>query len=219
MRTRLHLADDYAMTREGLARILAKREEIEVVGSSPTGRDAVVQVAETKPDVIVIQLEVDPRTIGEILDGLRAASPKSRIVVLTIWDNAPYLQAIAGMDMVDALIHKSSTVEELVDVVEATSLRPRGGRDAAVSPPHGRPERMDGTPGGLTDRQTEVLVLAARGFSNREIGERLYLAEGTVKRHLSNVYEALGVGTRNEAVSRALVEEWIGPHEISSDDG
>ena len=217
MQLRLHLADNHVMVRESLARILAKREGIKVVGNSLTGQDAIVQVTETKPDIIVTQLDEDPRIAGEILDGLRAASPKSRIVVLTMWDNARYLRAIARMG-IDALTHKSSTAEELVDVVETASLRPRGGRDVVVSLPRDRLERMDGTNGGLTDRQMEVLVLAARGLSNRDIGERLYIAEATVKRHLLNVYEALGVRTRNEAVRKALVDEWIGLHEIASED-
>jgi DNA-binding CsgD family transcriptional regulator len=64
----------------------------------------------------------------------------------------------------------------------------------------------------------EVLVLAARGHSNRRIGQELYLAEATVKRHLANVYEKVGVRSRNAAVRTALVEQWIGFHEITSND-
>jgi ATP/maltotriose-dependent transcriptional regulator MalT len=79
---------------------------------------------------------------------------------------------------------------------------------------------MDGGPfGGLTDRQAEIVVLAARGFSNRGIAEELRISEATVKRHLANVYENLGVGSRNDAVRRALSEQWIGIHEITSADG
>lgn len=161
---------------------------------------------------------MDLGTVEEILGRLRAASPGSRIVVLTLWDNARYLKAVSRMDT-DALIHKSSTADELVAVVEAASLRPGGGGDAVVSLPRTLLERMDGGPGGLTDRQTEILVLAARGLSNSEIARELHLAEATVKRHLANVYEELGVRGRNDAVRRALMEEWIGLHEITSADG
>jgi DNA-binding NarL/FixJ family response regulator len=214
MAIRIHLADDHTMFRQGLESILASREEIEVVGtSSSSGPDAVARIAETKPDVIVTQLDMDLGTVEGILGRLREASPGSRIVVLTLWDNARYLKAVAGMG-IDALIHKSSSAEDLAAVVEAASLRPGGGGNTVVSLPRAFLERMDAGTGGLTDRQTEIVVLAARGFSNREIAEELHLAPATVKRHLANVYENLGVGSRNDAVRRALEEQWIGIHEI-----
>ncbi len=79
---------------------------------------------------------------------------------------------------------------------------------------------MDGGPsGGLSERELEVLVLASHGLSNREIGEELYISETTVKRHLANVYEKMEVRSRNEAVRKALLEEWIGLHEIAATNG
>ena len=217
MAIRVHLADDHTMFRQGLEAILAPREGIEVVGSTPTGPDADARIAETRPDVVIAELDMDLGTVEEVLGRLRAASPGSRIVVLTLWDNARYLKAVAGMG-IDALIHKSSSAEELAAVVEAVSLRPDGG-DAVVSLPRAFLERMDAGPGGLSDRQTEILVLAARGLSNREITGGLHISEATVKRHLANVYEELGVRSRNDAVRTALVEQWIGIHEITSANG
>ena len=218
MTVRVHLADDHTMFREGLAAILAGREGIEVVGSTSTGPEAAARVAETKPDVVVTQLDMQLKTAEEILSGIREASPGSRIVVLTLWDNEHYLRAIAGMG-IDALIHKSSTAGELLAIVEAASLRPGGGRNAVISLPRAFLQKMDGGAGGLTGRQTEIVVLAARGFSNREIAEESHLAPATVKRHLANIYENLGVGSRNDAVRRALEKQWIGIHEITSADG
>ena len=218
MPTRVHLADDHTMFREGLDAILAERDEIEVVGSSSTGQDAVAQIGATNPDVIVTQLDTDLGTVEKVLGLLREASPGSRIVVLTLWDNPRYMRAVSRMG-IDALMHKSSTSEELVAVVGAASLHP-GGRNAVVSLPRDLLERMDGgTGGGLSERELEVLVLAAQGLSNRRIAEELHLAEATVKRHLANVYEKTGVHSRNDAVRTALVEQWIGIHEIASADG
>src|ERR687893_3068804 len=125
------------------------------------------------------------KTAEEIIEGLRGASPESRIVVLTLWDNARYLKAVAAMG-IDALIHKSSTAGELAAIVEAASLRPGGG-NAVVSLPRSYLQKMAEGPGGLTDRQTEIVVLAARGLSNREIARELHVAETTVKRHLANI--------------------------------
>ena len=215
---RVHLADDHTMFREGLGSILASREGIEVVGSSTTGPEAAERVGETRPDVVVTQLDMQLKTAEEIIEGLREASPGSRIVVLTLWDNARYLKAVAAMG-IDALIHKTSTAGELAAIVEAASLRPGGG-DAVVSLPRAFLTKMSEGPGGLTGRQAEIVVLAARGLSNRRIAQELHVAEATVKRHLANIYEEMGVRSRNEAVRRALEEQWIGIHEITySTDG
>ena len=211
---RVHLADDHTMFREGLQSLLASREGIEVVGSTSTGEEAAVQVARTKPDVIVTQLDMQLKTAEGIIEGLRGASPDSRIVVLTLWDNARYLKAVAGMG-IDALIHKTSTAGELAAIVEAASLRPGGGRNAVVSLPRAYLQKMDEGPGGLTGRQVEIVVLAARGLSNRQISRELHISEATVKRHLANIYEEIGVRSRNEAVRKAITEQWIGIHEIT----
>lgn len=219
MITRVHLADDHTMFREGLEAILASYDGMEVVGRTGTGRKAADRVRETKPDVVVTELDMQLKTAEEIISGIRGASPGSRIVVLTLWDNARYLGALARMG-IDALVHKSSTSEELVAVIEAASLRPGGGRNAVVALPRALMERMDGGPdGGLTGRELEIVVLAARGLSNRAMAERLHVAEGTVKRHLANVYDKAGVRTRNEAVRKAISEQWISIHEITHPDG
>jgi DNA-binding NarL/FixJ family response regulator len=215
---RVHLADDHTMFRQGLQAILASREDMEVVGSSSTGDEAVAQVGKTKPDVIVAELDMQPKTAEEIVEGLRKASPESRIVVLTLWDNLRYVQAVSRM-AIDALMHKSSSAEELVATINAVSADPVRG-NAIISMPRALLQRLDEGPGGLTGRQTEIVVLAARGLSNSEIAGELFISEATVKRHLANVYEELGVRSRNEAVRRALEEQWIGIHEITySPDG
>ena len=215
MATRVHLADDHTMFREGLQSILSYREGIQVVGSSSTGPEAAGLVARTRPDVIVTQLDMQPKTAEEIIEGLRQASPDSRIVVLTLWDNLRYVQAISKM-AIDALMHKSSSAEELVATIGAVSRDP-GGANAVISLPRGLLQRLGDEPAGtLSERETEVLVLAARGLSNRHIGQELHLAEATVKRHLANIYQKVGVRSRTEVVRLALLEQWIGIHEVTS---
>ncbi len=215
MAIRVHLADDHTMFRQGLESILSSQEGIEVVGSSSTGEEVTAIVAETKPDVVVTQLDMQPKTAQKIIEGLRKASPGSRIVVLTLWDNLRYVQAVSKM-AIDAMMHKSSSAEELLATIGAVSRNPDGG-NAVISIPRGLLQRLGDDPaGGLSERELEVLVLAARGLSNRLIAEELHLSEATIKRHLANVYEKVGVRSRNEAVRKALVEQWIGIHEITS---
>jgi DNA-binding NarL/FixJ family response regulator len=215
MATRVPLADDHTMFREGLEAILASREGIEVVGTSSTGPEAARRVRGTRPDVIVTQLDMQPKSAQEIISGLREASPDSRIVVLTLWDNLRYLQAISKMG-IDAYLHKSSSAEELVATIGATSRDPGRGH-VVISMPRGLLERLGDEPvGGLSERETEVVVLAARGLSNARIAEELFISEATAKRHLANIYQKVGVRSRNEAVRKAITEQWIGIHEITS---
>jgi DNA-binding NarL/FixJ family response regulator len=203
------------MFREGLEAILSSRGGIEVVGASSTGPEAAERVRETKPDVVVTQLDMQLKEAEEIISGIRGASPDSRIVVLTLWDNLRYMQAIAKMG-IDAYIHKSSSAEELATTLGLVSSDPGGG-NAVISMPRGMLERLgEGPEGSLSERETEIVVLAARGLPNRQISQELHVAEATVKRHLANVYQKVGVRSRNEAVRRAIMEQWIGLHEITS---
>ena len=217
MAIRVHLADDHTMFREGLESILASRQAgIEVVGRSSTGgEDALALIEENKPDVVIAQIDVDLNTAREVLSRIRSSSPDSRIVVLTMFDNLRYLKALSEFG-IDAYIHKSSSSEELLVTIEAASRKPGGG-NVVVSMPRGLLERMGEEPvGALSERETEIVVLAARGLSNDQIARELNLALSTVKRHLANVYQKIGVGSRSEAVRMALMEQWIGLGEITS---
>jgi DNA-binding NarL/FixJ family response regulator len=220
MAIRVHLADDHTLFREGLESILASRGGgIEVVGqSSSGGEDALALIEENKPDVVIAQIDVDLNTAREVLLRIRSSSPDSRIVVLTMFDNLRYLKALSKMG-IDAYIHKSSSSEELLATIDVASREPAG-ENVVVSMPRGLLERMGEEPvGTLSERETEIMVLAARGLTNNQISEELNISEATVKRHLANVYQKIGVRSRSEAVRKALMEQWIGLAEITSADG
>src|SRR3712207_1931622 len=218
MTMRVQLADDHTMFREGLAAILASRADgIEVVGQSSTGEEAIALIEENKPDVVITELDMQLKEAKKILSQVRAASPSSRIVVLTMIDNLHYLQALSRLG-INAYLHKSSSSEELLATLGVISRDP-GGFNVVVSMPRGLLERLTEEPmGTLSERETEIVVLAARGLSNYQIARELLLSEATVKRHLANVYAKIGVGSRSEAIRMALVEQWIGIYEITSAD-
>jgi DNA-binding NarL/FixJ family response regulator len=210
---RVVLADEHNMFREGLASVLASRGDMEVVGQGPHGRDAIALVERHKPDVVITEVEHHPKRAEEILLAMRSASPNSRIVVLTMFDNLHYVRALSRLG-IDAYVHKSSSVEELLATVSALSREP--GRDnVVVFMPRGSLERLgDGHESVISDRELEVLVLVARGLSNRQVATELHISEATVKRHLANIYKKIGVGSRSDAVRTALDEQWIGFHEL-----
>jgi len=200
-----------------LESILSRGEGgIEVVGRSSTGgEDAIALVGENKPDVIITQIDVDLKTARDVLFRIRSASPESRIVVLTMFDNLRYLKALSKLG-IDAYLHKTSSSSELIATIGVLS-RDEGGDNVVISMPRGLLERLGEEPvGALSERESEILVLAARGFSNYQIATELNLSEATVKRHLANVYQKIGVHSRSEAVRMALTEQWIGIHDIIS---
>src|SRR5215216_3521038 len=218
MAVRVVLVDDHTMFREGLVSILSSRGGgIEVVGHSSTDEEAFALLHQNSPDLVITQIDVDLHKAKEVLRRIREASPDSRIVVLTMFDNFRYVQALSKLG-IDAYIHKTSTAQELVATIEALMREPKG-ENTVVSMPRGSLERMgDGPMGTLSERETEVLVHVARGLSNYQIATQMHLAESTVKRHLANIYEKVGVGSRSEATRVALQEMWIGISEITQAD-
>jgi DNA-binding NarL/FixJ family response regulator len=217
MAIRVHLADDHTMFREGLAAIFTSQGgDVEVVGQSFTGGDdALALIERNKPDVVITQIDADLHKAKEVLSRIRSVSPNSRIVVLTMFDKLHYLKALSKLG-IDAYVHKSSSSEELIATI-GTLIGDPDGKNVVVSMPRGLLERLgEGPVGALSERETEIVVLAARGLSNFQIARELRLSEATVKRHLANVYAKIGVGSRSEAVRKALVEEWIVLHDIIS---
>src|ERR671910_1954322 len=215
---RVHLADDHTMFREGLAALLSSEDGLEVVGASPTGEEAAALVRKTEPDVVITQLDMQLKEAEAILGAIRSASPGSKIVVLTLFDNLRYMQAVAGMG-IDAILHKSSSAEELIDTLGLVSREPDG-KNAVVSLPRNLFRSLgdgEAAAGVLSERETEVLVLAARGLSNSQIAGELYLSDATVKRHLANIFQKVGVRSRNGMLRKAMEEEWIGIEEITGD--
>ena len=104
-------------------------------------------------------------------------------------------------------MHKSSSSEELIATIGTATGDPDG-KNMVVSVPRGLLERLgEGPVGALSERETEIVVLAARGLSNHQIARELHHSEATVKRHLANVYAKIGVGSRSEAVRKALTQQ------------
>jgi DNA-binding NarL/FixJ family response regulator len=215
---RVILVDDHTMFREGMASVLTSRgDDVEVVGQAPNDSDAIDLIERHKPDVVITQVEHHLKRAEQILAAVRSASPNSRIVVLTMFDNLHYVRALSRLG-IDAYVHKSSSVEELLATVSALSRNPEED-NVVVCMPRGSLEQIgDGHQSVLSDREMEVLVLVARGFSNHQIATQIHISEATVKRHLANLYQKIGVRSRGDAVRTALAEQWIGFHEIISAD-
>lgn len=203
---RIMLVDDHKMVREGLKIYLATEEDIQVVGEAENGAAAAELAASLKPDVILMDLMM-PGVDG--VEGTRrclASSPQSRIIVLTSMpDDDQVVPAIKAGAL--SYILKDVSADELAQAI----------RSAAAGKPTLHPmaaarmmQELNGPPKAKTGldeispRELEVLQLIARGHSNKEIGEKLFIGERTVKTHVSHLLEKLQLQDRTQLAIYAV---------------
>ncbi|HIY23043.1 MAG TPA: response regulator transcription factor [Candidatus Brachybacterium merdigallinarum] len=209
--TRVVVVDDQALVREGI-RSLLQVAGIDVVAEAGDGGDALAEIAEHAPDVVLMDLRM-PRHDGIwALEQLRAQDSDVPVLVLTTFDDDELvLQALrAGAR---GYLLKDVTVEQLARAVRTLAA---GGTLISPSITDGLLRAIRADPPSvtgpqvpapaLTEREIDVLRLVAEGYANREIARMLHLAEGTVKNHLSSILQKMGARDRTNAVLRALRE-------------
>jgi DNA-binding NarL/FixJ family response regulator len=207
---RVLLADDQALFREALATLLGARPEVQVVGEAGDGFQALQRSADLRPDVVLMDLHMP------VLDGiaatrrLRAEQPEVRVLALTTFDDDEdvfealragalgyLLKDVSSDRLVEGVLAAARGESVLQPSVAAKVVARLAQLDAA---PRSRPQPLV-VP--LSDRELDVLRLLADGRSNREIAGELFLAEGTVKNHVTNVLAKLGARDRTQAALRA----------------
>ena len=215
-RVKVLLADDHTMFREGLAGMLASSygRRVEVVGKTKVGEEAVALAQEENPDVIIMQVDLTLKKAKETLRQMREGSSSSpKVIILTMFEEPRMVQQIMELGA-NAYIHKSASVEELFNALRTAALDTSGGHVVVAMPQRALELSEDGKVGIPSKREMGILLLAARGMSNRQIASRLNIAEATVKRHLANLYPKMEASSRGEAVRKALENEWFTIHEI-----
>ena len=210
---RVLLADDHTMFRQGLAGVLASYGAMEVVAEAPNDAEALRLARGLAPDVVVMQVQMPFERALETLSAMRSFPEPPKVVIVTMLESPRYVRGLSGAGA-SAYVLKTSSAEHLIAAVRAAVLDPEGGDAVVGMPPAMLEEGVEGAEGVLSAREMEVLLLAARGLSNGRIARSLHVAEATVKRHLANVYEKMGVGSRGEAARQALLRDWITIEEI-----
>jgi DNA-binding NarL/FixJ family response regulator len=199
-----------------LARVLASDGGIEVVAQTTNDEAAVALARQERPDVVVMQVQLPFERAKATLDEMRSISPAPKVVICTMFEDPRYIREFMQLGVSGYLV-KSASVEQLIAAVRVAVLDP-GSENVVV----GMPRKMlegaeDGAEGVLSARELKILLLAARGLTNRQIASTLRVAEATIKRHLANTYEKMGVGSRGEAARKALTEGWITIEEITKE--
>jgi DNA-binding NarL/FixJ family response regulator len=210
---RVVLADDHAVVRKGIHDFLEEAGDIQVVAEATTGTEAVTATLEQQPDVTVLDIQMPEMSGVEAARQIKAQAPEVQVLVLTAYDDDPYIFAMlqAGAS---GYVLKNASSEELVRAVRAVA-RGESALDPTVTAKvmsqlaGGKPPGAQAVVEGLTERELDVLRLAAKGHTNRAIGHELGISDRTVQGHLANIFGKLGVSTRTEAVLLAVKQGWI----------
>jgi len=211
-KTRILLADGHYIVRQGIRRIFEAESDMEVVGEVDNGEQAVKLARELKPDIIVMEARIGKLDSVEATRRVKVQHPDVAVLVLTAYDDEEYiadmlrvgaagclLKSADGEQLVQAIRSISRGVLVLDPTVEQRILRHVGSlRRIALSAAE-----------YLTRREHDVLKLAAKGITNREIAAELGVGPRTVKQHLTNIYGKMHVASRTEAVAKAMRHGWL----------
>ncbi|MEE8345902.1 MAG: response regulator transcription factor [Dehalococcoidia bacterium] len=201
------IADDHALVREGTRQILEDHPGLVVTGEAQDGEEAVAMVSRLQPDVVLMDISMPKLNGIDATRIIKKESPATSVLILTAYDDDQYIIALLDAGAAGYLL-KNVRGEELAQAVRAVAegesvLHPAIA--AKVFKRYTRPDQaVDETIEPLTDRESEVLTIAARGLSNKMIARELSLSDRTVQVHLSNIFGKLGVASRTEAVITGL---------------
>ena len=213
-RTKVLIADDHALLREAMRNVLDREDDIEIVGEACDGEEAVRLSSDLQPDIAILDI-VMPKLNGiEASKEIKKVSPGTAILVLSAYDDYHYvlglleagatgylLKSARGQDVVDAIRAVRAGESVLHPSIIAKLLKRAMGMPGEVSRVNSKE--------GVTEREMEVLKLAATGMSNEEIANRLCVTVRTVKAHVSSIFAKMNVASRTEAVLKAVREGWI----------
>jgi len=210
-RIRLLIVDDQRLMRDGLRILLETEPDFEVAGEAENGQAALEAFEDLHPDVVLMDIRMPVMDGVEAIRQLRAAWPDARVIILTTFDDDAYvfdglragalgylLKDVSGDELADAI----RTVAAGGALIDPSVTRKVVAEFARLG--NNTPARQTtALPVPLTEREIEILRHLAKGLSNREIAARLYLAEGTVKNYVSNIFNKIGVRDRTQAALRA----------------
>ncbi|MEV7967010.1 response regulator transcription factor [Sphaerisporangium sp. NPDC088356] len=202
------IVDDHALFREGLREILEAVEDMGIVGEAGDSSSALALVEETRPDVVLLDVEIPGDEVTETVTRIREISPQTQIIILSMYDGPQLLTRLLVAGICGYLL-KSVHRHELIAAVRSVHEDPA--RVVLAVSRHSLAQ-VKGPPAGvLSSKEQEVLQLAAQALSNGQIARCLGLAEATVKRHMRNIFVKLNAVSRIDAVNKALAASLISP--------
>jgi NarL family two-component system response regulator LiaR len=221
---RILLADDHVLVRQGTRELLEREPDLEVIAEAGDGQEAVRLACEHSPDIALMDIAMPGLNGIDATRRIKAVRPRVSVLVLSAYDDDQYVFALLEAGAAGYLL-KNVGADALVGAIRAVAageavLQPSIARRVVnrfarpASPGQATRARdaqrtEENPPDQLTEREMEVLRLAARGLKNQDIARELCLSIRTVQTHLSNIFGKMGVGSRTEAVLEALKRGWV----------
>ncbi|MBA3074413.1 MAG: response regulator transcription factor [Anaerolineae bacterium] len=202
---RVLLADDHVVVRAGIRQFLEQSPDIQVVAEASNGQEACGLLEEFKPDVAVLDIQMPSMSGIEVTRWIRTNRLAIGVLVLTAYDDDPYVQAVlqAGAN---GYVLKTAEPQEIVeavrDVFHGKSVLDAALAQKLIAKLSGKSENAMVEP--LTERELQILTLTAKGFTNKAIGMQLSISDRTVQNHLANIFQKMNAESRTEAVMRAV---------------
>ena len=202
---RVLLADDHQIVRAGIRQLLEAAGSVQVIAEAGDGAEAQALIQSHRPDVAVLDIQMPKASGIEVTRWVRAHMPEVGVLILTAYNDDPYVMAVlqAGAN---GYVLKTAAAEDLIqavrDVYEGKSVLSPEITRKLMSNISRQPETTELEP--LTERELEVLRLAARGFTNKAIGVQLGISDRTVQGHLAHIFDKFQASSRTEAVMRGV---------------
>jgi two-component system, NarL family, response regulator LiaR len=199
---RVLLAEDHLIVRQGV-KLYLQNKGVEIVGEATNGREAVEMARNLHPDVVIMDIHMPELTGIEATRRIRHEFDDIHILVLTAYDEPSYIHALLDAGA-DGYILKTAELSEMYRALEEITVGKKAFDPALLRKAVQFEQSQTELAETLTEREKDVLIQAAKGQTNKEIGQALFVSDRTVQGHLQNVYQKLGVATRTEAVTKAL---------------
>lgn len=208
MTIRVLFVDDHEMVRIGISSYLSTQEDISVIGEAASGREGIEKAEELEPDVILMDLVMDDMNGIEATQHIKKHQPSVKIVMLTsfIEDNEVYQALDAG---VDSYILKTTSADDIANAIRKTYNKESIFEPEVLVKIRNRMNQKAELFEMLTEREMEILLLIAKGYSNQEIASASHITIKTVKTHVSNILSKLEVQDRTQAVIYAFQHNLI----------
>jgi DNA-binding NarL/FixJ family response regulator len=214
------LGEDHLITRQGIRRLLEDERGFNIVGEASNGEEAVEMVGEVQPDVVIMDIAMPKLNGIEATRQIKLSNPRTGVLILSAYDDDEYVFAMLKAGAAGYLL-KSVSGDELVRAVKAIH---KG--EPVLDPVIAKkvmnyfklPDRVPGMQEEtehLSDRELDIIKLAAKGLTNKEIADDLHLSYRTIEGHMRDVFNKLGVGSRTEAVLYGLKKGWFTLEELS----
>lgn len=206
---KLMLVDDHAVLRDGLKNILDMESDIEVVGEAIDGDDAINKVANFRPDVILMDINLPGKNGIEATRAIKKTHPEVKILILTMYTHDEYFMS-AIREGADGYLLKDAPSQNVIDAIRSVAngqsvIHPTMTKKFLnFQPALKEPAEVDSKKALLTDRENDVLLCLVQGMNNKEIAQNLFISDKTVKIHVSNIFKKLEVKSRSQVVIYAV---------------